>query len=53
MKTDINTDKKIRLTDNTPKESDDFQVIDQYKRPMTEEEIKAKINEIVGDEGMA
>ena len=53
MKNDINTNKTIRVTDNTPKESDDFQKIDQYRWAMTEEEIEAKISELVGDEGMA
>ena len=53
MKNDINTNKTIRLTDNTPKESDDFQKADQYKRAMTDEEIENKISELIGDEGMA
>ena len=42
---DINSGLEIRLTDNSPKEGDDFQKADQYARPMTDEEIKAKIEE--------
>lgn len=46
MNVDTNSGLTIRLTDNTPKEEDDFQKLDQYARPMSEEEIKAKIAEM-------
>ena len=46
MNVDTNSGLTIRLTDNTPKEEDDFQKLDQYARPMSEEEIKAKIDEM-------
>lgn len=45
---DTNSQLSIRATDNTPKEEDDFQKADQYNRPMTEDEIMAKIKEITG-----
>ena len=45
--TDTNSGLEIRMTDNGPKEEDDFQKADQYSRPMTEEEIKAKIAEVL------
>ena len=47
MNTDINTGMKIRPTDNLPKEEDDYQLADQYPKPMTEEQIKAKIDELL------
>jgi len=50
---DINTSKKIRLTDNSPKECDDFQKVDQYASAMTGDQIKDKLDEILGDQGMA
>lgn len=53
MNMDINTDNEIRLTDNSPKEGDDYQKIDQYARPMSEDQIKKKIDELLGDKGMA
>ena len=53
MTADINTGADIRPTNNTPKERDDFQVSDQYARPMTEEEIKSKIDALIGTEGDA
>lgn len=48
LMTDTNSGLEIRITDNTAKEGDDFQLGDQYARPMTEEEIKAKIEEVLG-----
>lgn len=45
---DTNSGLGIRLTDNSPKEGDDFQLADQHTRPLTEEEIKAKIEEMIG-----
>lgn len=45
--TDTNSGLGIRLTDNTPKDGDDFQLADQYARPMTDEEIMAKIEEVL------
>ena len=48
MKNDTNTNNVIRKTDNTPKEGDDYQLRDQYRRPMTDDEIKEKIGEILG-----
>ena len=44
---DTNSGLGIRLTDNSPKENDDFQMADQYGRPMTDEEIKSKIKEVI------
>lgn len=46
---DINTGNEIRLTDNKPKEGDYYELKDQYNRPMSELEIKEKINEVLGD----
>ena len=46
---DINTDKVIRLTDNTPKKEDDYQARDQFSRPMTDDEIKQKVSELSKD----
>ena len=48
LMTDTNSGLEIRLTDNTPKEDDDFQLGDQYARPMTDEEIERKIQEVIG-----
>ena len=45
---DINTGRMIRPTDNAPKEDDDFQLRDQHKRPLTDEEILKKIKEVTG-----
>lgn len=45
---DTNSGLEIRQTDNAPKEGDDFQLNQQFDRPMTEEEILEKIKEVTG-----
>ena len=45
---DTNSQLEIRKTDNTPKEGDDFQLNQQFNRPMTDEEILAKFAEVTG-----
>ena len=35
-----------QVTDNSPSFGDDFRKADQYAKPMTDEEIKAEIEEV-------